>query len=94
VIAALSRGDFVFPGWTIFLGNASFAIYLTHLPAMNALAIPLAKLGVQAWVPPMAVFVPLAMFGVCVGAAFHVAVERPLLARLAAYRRRDARATS
>ena len=82
-IAALARGAFTVPRWAVFYGNASFALYLVHLPAMNALAFPLRYLGLPQWLPAPIMFCVLVGFAVAAGAVFHLTIERPLMARLA-----------
>ncbi|WP_157960073.1 acyltransferase family protein [Albibacillus kandeliae] len=62
----------------VFLGDASFAIYLTHLPAMSFLAVILAKLGLPALLPPLAVLVLVCGLAIAVGCLVHVYVEKPL----------------
>ncbi|ABA81560.1 acyltransferase family protein [Rhodobacter sphaeroides] len=88
VIAALARARTTAPAWCVFLGNASYAIYLIHLPAMNILAVPMAMLGLQVWMPPLATLFLLTAFAVVLGALFHQMVERRLLAALSAPRRK------
>ena len=82
LVAALARTTAAIPGWAIFLGNASYALYLVHLPVMNAVAIVLARLGAQHWLAPEIALCLLAGCAVAGAAVFHVAVERPLLAML------------
>ncbi len=82
-IAALARGAFAVPLWAVFLGDASYSLYLVHLPAMNLLAVPVGYLNLQDWLSPPLMFCILVGFAVAAGAAFHLVVERPLLARLA-----------
>lgn len=78
VIAAVTRVRFPVPRQSIFLGDASYAIYLVHLPVMNLAAVLLARLGIQHAVPPLVMFAALSALAVAAGAALHVTIERPL----------------
>ncbi|WP_108223461.1 acyltransferase family protein [Cereibacter johrii] len=82
VIAALARAQLSAPGWCVFLGDASYAIYLVHLPVMNMVAVPLARTGLQGFLPPAVLFVLLVALAILAGALFHRTVERGLLAAL------------
>lgn len=75
--------------WPALLGDASYALYLLHVPVISLLVKLVRGLGITQ--PALLVAAFVAIFAACVAAsvAFHVAVERPLLARL---RRRPRRA--
>ena len=62
------------PDWLVFLGEASYSIYLVHVPLMMA--------GITAWkpAPGFVAFMATAAAGICGGCLLHLAVERPLLA--------------
>jgi exopolysaccharide production protein ExoZ len=61
------------PAFLIRLGDASYAIYLCHLPATALIAH---GIGVR----PVALFAPLAVAAsIGAGFAFHAAIERPLI---------------
>ncbi len=87
VVAALARVTAPIPRWAVFLGNASYALYLVHLPAMNAVAILLARAGVQSWLPPQVGLCVLVGCAVGAGAVFHLTVERWFLRPRATSRR-------
>jgi exopolysaccharide production protein ExoZ len=71
VTAETGRGP---PAWLARLGDASYAIYLVHLPVVALVAH---TLGIR----PVALFVPVAMAAsAAAGVLFHVAIERPLIA--------------
>lgn len=55
------------------LGDASYAIYLSHLIAMKPLFALTAGI-----VPPAALIVPAAMLGIAAGIVVHLRVERPI----------------
>lgn len=82
VVTALAGGRWRVPRWAVFLGDASYMIYLVHLPAMNVPAVPLAKLGLAREVPIFVLFAVLTGFAVVAGCALHVLIEKPLLRRL------------
>lgn len=60
----------------LFIGDASYAIYLTHSTLINAITVWLAK----TWHSPLGVTVlPTMLISVLIGCLVHVFVERPLL---------------
>lgn len=67
------------PALLALLGDASYATYLVHSPAISALALVNAKLG-GGRVPAEALFVAVAFVSVAAGVVAHLALERPLLA--------------
>jgi exopolysaccharide production protein ExoZ len=70
------------PRVLVFLGNASYSIYLVHFIAMSVLAkVALSLIGTAA-VPHSIIYLGLVAGSVLAGAAYHVAVEVPLLALL------------
>ncbi|MEL6678662.1 MAG: acyltransferase family protein [Pseudomonadota bacterium] len=83
--ASLSRWQT--PRWLVFLGDASYAIYLAHVPAMTAGSIIIVKLGLT-WIPPLPMFLICVAIGTTAGIATHLIVERPAMA---AFRRWHAR---
>lgn len=67
------------PSALIFLGEASYSIYLIHFPALSGFAKLSVKL--KAWnIPDEAIFVVVALGGVAVGIIFYLVVEKPLVA--------------
>jgi exopolysaccharide production protein ExoZ len=79
VIGAERAGLLHAPRWLIFLGDASYSIYLVHFPALSVLAKLVQKLRLDGWVSSPVLFCLLTATSVVVGCAFHLAVERPLL---------------
>jgi len=67
------------PKWLVFLGDASYSIYLAHLPALGVMAAVLSKLGGPWGLPPFIGF--LIMFGcaLAAGCLVYIMVERPLM---------------
>jgi peptidoglycan/LPS O-acetylase OafA/YrhL len=61
------------------LGDASYALYLTHYPALSAVAKAFAALGLAALAPPWALWLAMLALVVAGGVAFHRIVERRLL---------------
>lgn len=88
VIQAERSGLLHAPAWLVFLGDASYSIYLVHFPALSVLAKVAQKLRLDSWMPSPVLFCLLAAAAVGVGCLFHVAIERPLLTLM---RRRTAR---
>jgi peptidoglycan/LPS O-acetylase OafA/YrhL len=66
------------PRVLIFLGEASYSIYLVHFPALSGFAKITTRLKAIG-VPDELLFVMVAMGGVAVGVAFYLLVEKPLL---------------
>lgn len=70
------------PNFLIFLGEASYSIYLIHYTALSASA----KLVHKVWlIHPVPLWIPaatLAIIALISGIALHVVVERPLLQRI------------
>ncbi len=65
----------VAPQWLVFVGTASYAIYLTHMIALERLmGYPMAY-GLH----PIAGFLAMALGAVALGVAVHLIIERPLL---------------
>jgi len=79
--------------WLALLGDSSYALYLLHIPVISVLCKLFARAGVSGPFALSAVFVLIVL--ACVGASvlFHVAIERPLLARLRWRARKPAPAT-
>ena len=67
--------------WKMFtvLGDASYSIYLTHLPLLSALAKISIRLGLREGAPPKLMFVATAITATSIGVAIHLVVEKPLL---------------
>ena len=66
------------PRVLIFLGEASYSIYLVHFPALSGFAKVATKLKALG-IPNELLFVMVATGGVAVGVVFYLLVERPLL---------------
>ena len=78
----LTRGGYPMPRWLTFLGDASYAIYLVHLPAMNILAVGLKSVRAQDSLPPLGMLFIVTLFVVAIGSIVHLLIEKPVLARL------------
>lgn len=87
VVGALARAPFPVPRWIVGLGDASYVVYLVHLPAMNSVAVLLAMTGLQRGIPPAAMLILLVGCSLVAGIAIRRLIEAPLLAR---FRRRAA----
>lgn len=79
-VIGLARGELPAPRWLVFLGNASYAIYLVHLPVMNIAAVPLRKAGVQDMLPPLVMLALITVIVTIAGSLAHVYLEKPLIA--------------
>jgi exopolysaccharide production protein ExoZ len=63
----------------VFLGEASYSIYLVHLPALSALCKVITVVNRRVHLPGPAVFTATVLPALAVGIAFHLLVEKPLL---------------
>jgi len=70
------------PRWLAFLGEASYAIYLVHAPAIYAATAGALALAPQLRQAPIPLFLLVTAVSLAAGVAFHLWIERPLLARL------------
>jgi len=71
------RGSLRLPRWLLFLGEASYSIYLVHFPVVSALCRVAARLR-GAGLDPL-LLAAVAVLAAAAGIAFHLWVERPLL---------------
>ena len=76
------RGEWAVPNWLVFLGDASYSIYLAHFMVVSTVA----RIGFSRWgqLPvPIAIWVVfLVLCGAGAGIITHVLIERPLLRKL------------
>ena len=77
--AALAGGVIKPPRWLTFLGDASYSIYLAHLPAMNVFVVILIKLGAPWGLPPLASGLIMMCLATLAGCLIYICVERPLM---------------
>jgi exopolysaccharide production protein ExoZ len=70
------------PPRAVFLGAASYAIYLVHVPIMAAVCPLLAASGLIGALPGWVLMAVLAATGIAGGVAMHVLLERPILGML------------
>lgn len=82
------RGRLRVPASLCLVGDASYSLYLIHLPLLSVLAKLMVAAGLRGVVPPIVSYVLLVTVVVLAGVAFHLIVERPLLRRLKARGRR------
>lgn len=66
------------PRILVYLGNASYAIYLVHFLALSLLAKLVKATQLDLYVPGPILFCTLAIGAVCIGCAFHHLIEHPL----------------
>jgi len=62
----------------VLVGQASYAIYLTHMLTLTALTKVVAYMRVSEYVPGSIAFIVLATTAVVVGVIMHLVIERPL----------------
>ena len=67
------------PGWLLLTGDASYAIYLVHFPALSALAKVFSRVSI---LPPVVSFLIMAILAAVPGYLAYLLIERPLGARL------------
>ena len=75
------------PAWLVFLGDASYSIYLCHDMALSALAKFCVVVTASVSVPLVIVYAGLVAAAVTAGVVFHLVAEAPLLALLSVRRR-------
>lgn len=72
------------------LGDASYSIYLVHMPFLLIASTMFAAVGIPGVVPAWIMFTLLAIGATAAGLAVHLLVERPLLVWLNGYFRKPA----
>lgn len=81
-VIGLAQGNLPAPRWLTFLGDASYAIYLVHLPVMNIAAVGLRAAKLHEVLPPLAMLALITVIVTIVGALVHVFLEKPLMQAL------------
>lgn len=76
------QGRLRVPAWLQLIGNASYAIYLTHFTLLSFLAKLFIYFGARETLPILLSFIILPMLAVLLGIAAHISIERPLLRKL------------
>ncbi|MBT8155924.1 acyltransferase [Epibacterium ulvae] len=79
VILGLARAELPAPRWLAYLGDASYSIYLVHMPTMTIAAVALRKAGVHEVLPPLAMLALITCLVTLVGVVVHAYVEKPLM---------------
>ena len=82
-------GLLVPPRWLVYLGNASYAIYLVHFLALSALAKMSKAAFLDEYVPAFVLFFMHVVGAIGVGCLFHHVVENPLHALTKRFFRRE-----
>jgi peptidoglycan/LPS O-acetylase OafA/YrhL len=73
------KGRFRAPAIMVLAGEASYAIYLTHMLALAFGAKILRVIGAPAWMPVLPAFVLIVLAGAVIGTLAHLLIEKPLL---------------
>ena len=81
-VMGLAAGAIQPPRWLSFLGDASYSIYLVHIPAISFAGIVLVKLGAPWGLPPLGMMAVMTIYAVAAGAIVHLFVEKPLFSML------------
>jgi peptidoglycan/LPS O-acetylase OafA/YrhL len=76
VVRAEKAGRLRVPSWLVVLGDASYAVYLVHLPVMSATGRVLGRSG---FAEPLIGMAILAAAGVAVGVGYHFQIEKPAM---------------
>ena len=84
-LAETERGGLTAPGWLTYLGDASYALYLVHIPVLSVAVRLLFASGLAETLPRWASFFGLFATALLAGVVFHALVERLLLRRLWAH---------
>ena len=77
------------PGWLVYLGDSSYAIYLVHFFSLSALAKIAKSLELDEYLPGQILFCLHVLGAVGAGCTFHHLIERPLHHLTKRYFRRD-----
>lgn len=64
------------------VGDASYSIYLIHLPVLSVLAKFFSKINIKSLLEMQMIFIIMSILTIFVGVMFHLVIERPLLGRL------------
>jgi exopolysaccharide production protein ExoZ len=73
------KGKFKAPAIMVLAGEASYAIYLTHMLALAFGAKLLRLIGAPHWMPILPAFILIVLAGSIIGTLAHLWVEKPLL---------------
>lgn len=79
IVIGLAQGGLPAPRWLTFIGDASYAIYLVHLPVMNIAAVGLLAAGLHLVLPPLAMLALITVIVTVAGALVHIFAEKPLM---------------
>ncbi|MEP7359644.1 MAG: hypothetical protein ABI847_20495, partial [Anaerolineales bacterium] len=71
----------------VFLGDASYTVYLTHVMFINAAVLAYNRLGLQAILSPFVTTLLIFALSVMAACVFYIVVERPLLKLLSRRRK-------
>ncbi|TWG93300.1 peptidoglycan/LPS O-acetylase OafA/YrhL [Mesorhizobium sp. J18] len=80
MVAGLAAGAVPVPKWIVLLGDASYSLYLVHLPAMSLVVKLAMPFGAPWSIPPMLTLLVLTAAAVAAGLLVHLLIERPILA--------------
>jgi len=79
VVELERRGKLTAPALLVLSGEASYAIYLTHMLALGVGAKLMRAVGAHHWMPTLPAFAILVLVGAVGGTIAHLFVEKPLL---------------
>jgi len=88
---AEERGRLAIPPTALFLGTASYAIYLVHTPALWVVGRSVAMIHLDRYLSVSGLFILIAASAAAGGVLFHKAVEAPLRAALQGWTRASKR---
>jgi exopolysaccharide production protein ExoZ len=75
------RDEWSIPNWIVFIGDASYSIYLAHFMVVSNVARFGFRYGHQLPVPALIWMLIIVFSGLIVGLMTHILIERPLLQR-------------
>lgn len=79
MVAGLAAGALRAPSWLVLLGDASYMIYLAHLPVNSLVSRVITGLGGGEMLTPLSALGLLVVIAAGVGTALHLWLERPLI---------------
>lgn len=88
--AALAAGALRPPRLLTFLGDASYSVYLVHLPVMSGAVFLLSSFGIPWGLSPLICLLGLMVLSAAAGSLCYILIERPMMR---AFARNEKRAT-
>jgi exopolysaccharide production protein ExoZ len=82
LVVVETAGYLQVPGWLVFLGEASYSIYLVNFPAISGALKVMLKLQNKYHLSNYSVYIATSLAALAVSVIFHLIVEKPLIKSL------------